>query len=195
MAEQINVASSILALRKESLDNNNHQITKVVGKQLSQYGFNTLMVHEVMNEVCVRAAKSSKPINNPEAWFKVTSLNIVREKSRDRDRIELIDSDEHCNSISIEDLEEKDDVVINGQTIDNYSPYLKKAWKELLSSEERRILSEKILKDKNWREVAEAIANYNGEPSKEATIRQKGHRALKKLKQAFDDLQPTGEPQ
>ncbi|MEA5487481.1 MULTISPECIES: hypothetical protein [Pseudanabaena] len=194
MAEQTNL-EAIFALRKKSIDNNNHPITKVVGKQLSQFGFSTQMVHEVMNEVCVRAAKCPYQISNPEAWFKVTSFNIVREKSRDRERIEFNDSDDYSNSASCDEVEESDDVVIKGKTIDYYSPFLKKAWNESLSPDERFILSVKIFKDKSWKEVTEAVAKYNDKPTTESNMRQKGCRALQKLKNAITDFQTTGNPQ
>jgi hypothetical protein len=193
--EERNELAAILALREESLDNNNHLINKVVGKQLSMFGFSTTMIHEVMNEVCIRAAQRPKQITDPEAWFKGTSLNVIREMSRYRKRIEPKDSEDHCFSISLDEPEDSNDVMINGFTIDHYSPYLKKAWDELLSDDDRFILSVKILKDKNWREVSEAISLYNGKLTTESTTRQKGNRAIKKLREAIADLQTTGETQ
>lgn len=194
MVEQKDV-SAILALRKKSLDDSNHPITKVVAKYLSQYDFSTERVHDVMDEVCIRAANCTKPINNSEAWFKKVSLNVVREMSRDRERIEFRDSDDYHISEYHDEPSDNEDVMINGFTIDHYSPLLKKAWEESLSPDERFILSVKIWKNKNWREVSEAIAVYNGKLTTETTIRQKGHRAFKKLREAIADLQTTGEPQ
>jgi len=112
-----------------------------------------------------------------------------------RKRIEPKDSEDHCFSISLDEPEDSNDVMINGFTIDHYSPYLKKAWDELLSDDDRFILSVKILKDKNWREVSEAISLYNGKLTTESTTRQKGNRAIKKLREAIADLQTTGETQ
>ena len=148
-------------------------------RTLKQFHLEQVDFYDVVSEVYIRRTKtidSGEHIENPGAWIRITSLNIIREMSRQQLK-------EQANSEFIERQ------IAPNDREDNNEVELKILEKSLqtLTEKDRQILELKDFQDKSWKQVVADLAD-RGEILKEATVRQRGKRALERLKKAFWSL-------
>ncbi|MDY6937749.1 MAG: sigma-70 family RNA polymerase sigma factor [Cyanobacteriota bacterium] len=161
-----------------------YSIFTFVRQRLRQFNLYNDDPHLILNEVYLRGRKligSGTVIHNPLGWIRITSLNVIRERARDRSKIkdyarcvELIPSPDRLNL-------NREDVGIDSL---NYT-----ALKWALSQLDPNDL--KILElrygdcDLSWQEIGKKLAFDSMCPINTATLRQKGFRALKRLRKLF----------
>lgn len=147
-----------------------------IKKKLKQLRLEQVDVYDVIAEVYLRGIKkitSGENIKNPGAWIRVTSHNVILEMSR-KQKKEQPDSEFLENQVAPKTCKENSEVQLN---------ILRKSL-ENLSEKERLILELRFFQDLSWKEVRSILAS-KGEILTESNLRQKGHRALEKLKKSF----------
>ncbi len=147
-----------------------------IKNMLKQFHLEQVDFYDVVSDVYLRGIKkitSGENIKNPGAWIRVTSHNVILEMSR-KQKKEQPDSEFLENQVAPKTCEENSEVQLN---------ILRKSL-ENLSEKERLILELRFFQDLSWKEVRSILAS-KGEILTESNLRQKGHRALEKLKKVF----------
>ncbi|NEO56192.1 MAG: sigma-70 family RNA polymerase sigma factor [Okeania sp. SIO3B5] len=145
---------------------------------LKQFHLEQVDFYDVVSEVYLRGTNkitSGENIKNPGAWIRITSYNVIREMNRKQQK-------ERANSEYIES---------------QVAPKSCKSWEENelqlcilkrlleeLTEIERQILELRFFQDKSWKEVVDILTS-TGQILTETNARQRGSRALKKLKTRF----------
>ena len=149
-------------------------------------------------EIAIKQIGEGKDIPNPEAWMRLTIWNLLRSESRkqasEKKRFlsfENRSSDSNGNRyLSLEEtIAAKDDPnhpyirsQIEEEAKDNRAKLKRlELALEKLKPEERKILELRIVRELSWKKVAQQL-NFEGKIS---SLRQKGKRALDKLKKAY----------
>ncbi|NES72285.1 MAG: sigma-70 family RNA polymerase sigma factor [Okeania sp. SIO2D1] len=159
-------------------------LTSIVLRQfiirtLKQFHLEQVDFYDVVSIVCIRGTErinSGEHIKNPGAWIRVTSYNIIREMSRQQLK-EQANSEFIERQIAPNDREDNNEVELE---------ILEKSL-QILTEKDRQILELKYFQDKSWKQVVADLAD-RGEILKESTVRQRGKRALERLKKAFWSL-------
>lgn len=147
-----------------------------IKSRLKQFHLEQVDFDDVVSEVYLRGTKkinSGENIKNPGAWIRVTSLNVIREMSRQQQK-EQANSELIEHQVAPKSYEENNEIqlCILKQSLDN------------LSKKDRQILKLRFFQNLSWKEVVDYLAS-TGEILTEDNVRQKGSRALKKLKKSF----------
>ena len=132
--------------------------------------------YDVVPEVYLRGTKliaSGEDIENPGAWIRVTSYNVIREMSREQKKEQANSELIECQ-VAPDNCEENNEVELN---------ILKTSLQDL-SEKDRQILELRFFQNLSWKEVVTYLAS-TGEILTEANARQRGKRALKRLKKVF----------
>lgn len=137
---------------------------------------------EVINEAYLRGTKlisNGECIDNPLAWIRVTSYNIIREYSRDIQR-----------DLSFE--ESKGNYDNNSSSIPNEEilselKRVKQAFNRL-NEQDRELLQLKVIDNLSWREIIKYLKNKGALVKNEATLRKRKHRALQSLRKIYHSL-------
>lgn len=124
---------------------------------------------------------SGKTISNPGAWVRVTAYNIIREYSRkrkvQRSRIVHTQSD-----FSLLDSTEVADETVTALNIAAVFEAFKK-----LRHNDRKIIELRYLENRSWKDIREKLE----EPKiLISTLRKRGQRALKRLRQEYHKIRP-----
>jgi RNA polymerase sigma factor (sigma-70 family) len=151
--------------------------------------FHLLSFHsekEVLSEVYIRAYglihEQGTTIDNPSAWVRKTSHNVIREWSRKGKRSTALDWEivDECEENQDDRLAVEADLAI-----------LAKA-RQSLTAKEQRLLTLKIDENLSWQEIA-ALYTEKGDSITEAALRQKKARVLKKLRRLYHTLRPISD--
>lgn len=148
-----------------------------------------ITVDEVLSDVYSRGIRRiverEEPIENPLGWIRVTALNVVREMQRSQWRSIPLDS---CRWLEFELASaETPEILVAGEDIENNIQILYAALKQL-SVEEQEILCWRFIDGLSWYEIGQClIRNGEGSPN-EATLRQRGCRALARLRKLFHEI-------
>lgn len=158
-----------------------------IERSLAQFGLkNSFQAHEILIEAYVRGCKlidSGEPINNPVAWTKKTTFNVIREHSRDRKRLVQAENqqiDKHINQPlePVEDFSEDYKLIMQAFS--------------RLTLEEQELLTLKVIKKLSWKQISEYLYqkdNKNILP--ENNLRKKKERILKRLHQIYHSLKSS----
>jgi RNA polymerase sigma factor (sigma-70 family) len=147
----------------------------------------TYEAKDVISEAYTRGVKkitSGERIDVPLAWLRGTCLRVVRELKQKQQRLDNPKFDpEDCVT---------EDVVFSEIILQEDLWTLQLALQQL-SQEEHQLLDARILKCLSWQEIGEFMLHPNHPPLSPGTARQRGSRALKKLRQHYhlmrDDVQ------
>jgi len=137
---------------------------------------------DVINEAYIRGTKlilTGKRIENPLAWIRVTSYNIIREYSRERKKSfyleeSWVEDEVHSSNVSNEEILcefERVNLAFSR-----------------LSEEDRKILQLKIIYNLPWREIIQYLKVEGFPVGNEATLRKRKHRALQLLRKIYHSL-------
>ena len=156
-----------------------------INRKLNQYNLQTkYQDNDIFGESYYRAIKTirkEKKIHNLYGWYKITTLNVIREYSRIENRQRKIKK--MFNSCLIESDPEKD----SKYTVAD----LEKIKKLMRSELDYKIIFLRVVEDKSWEDVCRVLIedkDFNCEVSKQfvARIRQRFHRALKRVPRQID---------
>jgi len=116
-------------------------------------------------------------IKNPLAWLRGTCFNVVRDFRRKQDRLEHPKLDGEGLTPG--------DKIISDLIIAEDRKALRLAFKQL-TEEERQILCARILKGLSWQAIGESLSESEGVRINANASRQRGFRALERLRQAYE---------
>jgi RNA polymerase sigma factor (sigma-70 family) len=129
----------------------------------------------------VRSISSGRVITNPLAWIRMVSHNIIRELSRNQNR----------QKADIAQLQ--DSVIFEPSNIEDDLELVQLAFKHL-SPEDREIITLRTIEGLSWSEISKRLTSEEKQSLQEAVLRQRGARAMKRLRQIYHSLQPEDPP-
>ncbi|NEQ84537.1 MAG: sigma-70 family RNA polymerase sigma factor [Moorea sp. SIO2I5] len=156
-----------------------------IKSKLRKFNLPDDQIYEVINETYLRGIKlieSGQEIENPGAWIRVTSFNVIREMSRKREKEQLWDS----NLIEHQLAPEASNRLSSENSKDEDLRLLELALQKLEPKDNKLIVLRHI-EGLSWKQVVNHLAS-NGEVVTEASARQRGNRALKRLRNRFFEL-------
>lgn len=118
-------------------------------------------------------------IGRPLPWIRGACFNIIRELRRKQDKAEnpKLDS-EGCTA---------SDEAWSHLVLTEDIKVIRLALKEL-SLEEQALLRAKYIEDQSWQQISETLPTSEERRLSANAARQRGHRALQKLRQAYEDI-------
>lgn len=137
----------------------------------------------ILNEAYMRgvnAINNGQEIKNHLAWLRQTSRNVIKELSRKRNR-------EDASGIDMDTFaEDNSEEASWGETPSRMAEYerMHHAF-DMLSPMEQQILSMKVVKDLKWQEIADIFTAEGHRRMTVEGLRQRKSRALKKLRNHF----------
>lgn len=142
---------------------------------------NTYEVKDILVEVYARGVKLTETgvaIEIPTAWCRRTAYNVIREYRRELNDFKDWNIEQEPYLEGADALSEK----IHAEDLQT----IRLAFKRL-EPEERRILHLRIVKKMSWREVGQCLVQTASPAHSENALRQKGFRALKKLRELYEE--------
>lgn len=139
---------------------------------------------EILNMAYERGIKftgKGVSIQNPLGWLRRTIFNIVRELSRKDRKADSLDEEGCLEPVSKEPL--LLDSLVRVEAIELLHVAL-----EQLNDVDRELLELRYLQGLSWLEVGQCMAIAHTGKQTEATLRQRGHRALKRLRVIYSTL-------
>jgi DNA-directed RNA polymerase specialized sigma24 family protein len=152
-----------------------------IQKVLCQYGlWKAYEAKDILVEVysrCVQTTEKGETIRIPVAWIKRTATNVIRELKREAEKIDFYKLEQEPYWT--------DDFLLT-ITFRYDLKAMKQAF-ECLDSEDQKLLSLRVINRLSWREVSQHFV-VNGEvEANEGALRQRGFRALKKLRKLYEE--------
>jgi RNA polymerase sigma factor (sigma-70 family) len=145
---------------------------------LKQYRLSgTYDAEEIISEAYARSVIKIEEgifIQIPLAWLRRTCFNVIRDFKRKQNRIDKPKLDEEIYSLG--------GIEIEKMLLSEDLEAIRLAF-EKLSPEEHNILQARIFQGLSWQEIGDRIATY---PIRPGTVRQRGSRALLKLRQHYE---------
>lgn len=142
-------------------------------------------VREIITEAYTRGVSKidrGEPIDIPLAWLRTTCLNVIRDFHRAQKKLDQPKFDGEAytpGDAAMSDLIVQEDIVSIQIAAQN------------LSRQELKLLSARIFQRMSWQEIGESLCDENDLPIKPGTARQRGSRALKKLRQHYEVIRET----
>jgi RNA polymerase sigma factor (sigma-70 family) len=165
------------------------KLKNFIKRNLQQFNLHNIEVNEVVHITYLRGVKlieDGEEIKNPIAWIRVTSFNVIRELSRKQKKHQPVDSNSIEYQMDLQQLsydftlEDADDADIK----------LLKLALQKLEPKDRQLLVLWKVEDLSWKEVVKRLASC-GEVVSEATARQRGKRALERLRKVYGCMKPV----
>lgn len=156
--------------------------------RLRQFNLHCVTMEDVIFESYIRGVKlieSGQEIKNPAPWLRITSLNVIREMSRNKERQQLVNSDLRVQQIALEFSSSRASEKVNAEALKILELSLQK-----LQSMDYKIIVLREIKSLSWKEVVRNLAN-DGEIVTEASARQRGKRALERLRKIYFSIKPA----
>lgn len=173
------------------LDRNNPDTRSIwcfVERTLRQFGLDAFGVtaDEILGEVYARGIRHiverKKGIENPLGWIRLTANYVIREHSRKvrcSVSLESVSASEAKLVVSCEM-----ETLVTQEEIKADIQALHVALGQLAQSE-REILYLRHMEDLSWQEIGRRFIDCGRDEISEATLRQKGYRALVRLRKLF----------
>lgn len=161
-----------------------HSMFSFIQRNLYQFNLSRrFTVTTILNEAYVRGVKQIEKgeyIEKPIPWVRSTSYNIIREYSREGNKIcqleQDIESPTNCSLLDFRDINENLEKVLLAF--------------EKLDEEEKEILRLKIVEKLTWKEIIQVLERKDMTYKNEAALRKRKERALKHLRQIYHSLCP-----
>ncbi|NEP26441.1 sigma-70 family RNA polymerase sigma factor [Moorena sp. SIO3I6] len=157
----------------------------VIKSKLRQFNLPDDQIYEVINETYLRGIKrleSGQEIKNHRAWIRGTSFNVIREMSREQKKQQSWDS----NFIEHQLAPEASNSLSSANSKDEDLKLLELALQKL-EPKDNKLMVLRHIEGLSWQQVVSHLAS-NGEVVTEASARQRGNRALKRLRENFFEL-------
>ena len=122
---------------------------------------------------------------NYRAWLRLTGRNIVRELSRD------IKKNDALSEFKLGKLTAKPTTNLLSETAGTADQEVMRWAFSQLSQLEQTVLYAKVVDGWRWKDIRAALIKSGHKPMSENTLSQIKHRALKKLKNCFKEVQST----
>lgn len=168
------------------LDANNPQARSLLAfirRSLWQYNLQDrisvidIFVNAYLRGVEQLLSSSDKTIQNPKAWMRSTTLNVIREQARKQQK--------ECQ-LSVDVIDKSPQRLVDDSTIEVNLDAVVKAFYRL-EHDDRKLLELKHLQGMSWKEVREKL----GKPGASLpALRKRGQRALEKLRGEYHEIRP-----
>lgn len=154
-----------------------------IERRLAQFNLSeSVTAIDILNEAYLRGVRlidNGKHIDNPLAWIRVTSYNIIREYSRESKKNfhleeSMIGSPTDYNLLNYQDINTDLEMVLLAL--------------EKLDEVEKEILRLKIIEQLKWKEILQVLKQKGIIFKSEAALRKRKERALEQLSRNFDWL-------
>jgi DNA-directed RNA polymerase specialized sigma24 family protein len=150
--------------------------------RLRQFNLYHVTIDDVISESYIRGVKlleSGQEIENPGAWIRVTSLNVIREMNRNRERQQLVSSNlrEHKTLVKVNNS-------LVAEKVDDESLKLLELALQKLELKDYKIILWREIEGLSWKDVVRNLA-AEGEIVSEVSARQRGRRALGRLRTVY----------
>jgi RNA polymerase sigma factor (sigma-70 family) len=136
----------------------------------------------ILNEALIRAVEATRKgtiIRELPAWLRSASYNIIREKSRFRQKFVSLESQPSL-------LEQ---VELEPEDIEDDLRYIQAAF-GMLEPKDRRLLTLKVVEGRSWQEIYQILKEEGQRDCSIATLRKQKERALVRLRKQFHALHP-----
>ncbi|NEO15504.1 MULTISPECIES: sigma-70 family RNA polymerase sigma factor [unclassified Moorena] len=156
-----------------------------IKSKLHQFNLPHYQMYDVIHETYLRGIKlldSGQEIENPRAWIRATSFNVIREMSRKQKKEQSWDS----NLIERQLAPEASNSLSSANSDDENLKLLELALQKLEPQDSQLIVLRHI-EGLSWQQVVSHLAS-KGEYITEASARQRGNRSLKRLRKIFFEL-------
>jgi RNA polymerase sigma factor (sigma-70 family) len=154
-----------------------------VSRTLRQFRLSgTYEVREIIAEaysIGTKRIEAGTIIETPLAWLRMTCLNVIRDFRRKQDRLENPKLDGEGLAYG--------DEVISGLVIAEDRKAIQIALKKL-TPEEQQILGARVLQGLTWQAIGESLSCCEVNSINANTARQRGFRALQKLRYHYDAI-------
>ncbi len=169
-----------------------------IKRELWQFNLDSIYTEvDILNEAYIRGVslilKSGTAINNPLAWLRTTTWNIVRELSRSHQRYQRVAYDELLESQKLR-LElasmPSEDSLISDEVVELNIQAILSSFHEL-TSREQIIIQLKAMQGLSWKEVSQHLVKLGEEEQTEAALRKRGQRAMERLRQLYHQKRPA----
>jgi len=169
-------------------DSDTYHILPFIKRVLKQFQlYSYYEERDIFLEAYARAVKKIEAggvIDKIPAWFKTTSYNIIRELNKDKNRQQsLITRLANSGQIIGDNVYQ-----IPEHIIDSNVKLLTKSLKEL-NSKDRIVLKLRIIYNLSWKEIGDYLVERGQEvdnnPKLEQRLRQRGNRAMKRLRRIY----------
>ncbi|NET85886.1 MAG: sigma-70 family RNA polymerase sigma factor [Moorea sp. SIO1F2] len=156
-----------------------------IKSKLRQFNLPHDQMYDVIHETYLRGIKlleSGEEIKNPRAWIRETSFNVIREMSRKQKKEPSWDSNliEHQKALEASNS-------LNSANYDDKDLRLLELALKKLEPKDNKLIVLRHIEGLSWQQVVNHLAS-NGEVVTEASARQRGKRALKRLRNIFFEL-------
>ncbi|WP_158026584.1 sigma-70 family RNA polymerase sigma factor [Moorena producens] len=177
----------IIACVKQTWDNTS--FINGIKSKLRQFNLPDYQIYEVITETYLRGIKlleSGEEIEKPRAWIRRTSFNVIREMSRKQKNKQKKEKSWDANfkehQIALEDSNSLDSENSEEENFKLLELALQK-----LEPKDNKLIVLRHIKGLSWKQVVNHLAS-KGEDITEASARQRGNRALKRLRKIFFEL-------
>lgn len=150
-------------------------------RTLKQFNIDSFLAGDIVSELALRshkAIKSGTKIEKPLLWFRSMAYNVIREMSREREKL-LFNSDFVELKASSKYIETSKYGEIELKT-------LKQSLSEL-DDLDRLIIELRFFDELPWKKVNKVLQS-KGQLFNETYVRQKGVRAIKKLRKKYSSI-------
>lgn len=129
--------------------------------------------------IAVKRIEQGLVIQNYLGWLRGTCHNTVRKLRRKQDKADRPKLDPTNQTLG-------DEVVSRIMCSEDFKA-VRLAWQKL-SSEEQELVGAKYIQGKSWQQIAEALSQEQECRLDENTVRQRGYRAVQKLKKLYREI-------
>ncbi|MGP1375229.1 MAG: RNA polymerase sigma factor [Almyronema sp.] len=142
-------------------------------------------VREIITEAYTRGVSkidAGEPIQVPLAWLRTTCLNVVRDFKREQGKLNNPKFDGEAWSpgdTAFSALVLREDILSIQIAVQHLNPA------------EQQLICARIFRHLSWQEIGESLCDEQDLPLKPGTARQRGARALKKLRQHYELIRET----
>lgn len=136
----------------------------------------------VLNEAYIRGVKriaTGEVIRNPTAWLKGTAYHIIRELSREHQKLAPLK----------EDIPDAPQSTISSVDLEDDFTTLRMAF-QLLSPQDQRLLNLKIVENRSWKEIRNILRIEGVGDFPETALRKRKERALIRLRKKYHAIKP-----
>ena len=148
--------------------------------------------HELINEAYLRALKvieRGESIENPKGWMRSTIFNIIREKSRERQKQQSTDPQSYILDGWLPGNEEHDQTEeqIPHLTLDQRWRLLEEALEDLINAKPElgKVMHWRLIQRLSWKEIQERLISENGKAPTETTLRKRASRSKRLLRKLY----------
>ena len=172
-----------------------HNLLSYINIKLILFNLNsTYSSYDILSETYIRGVKliaSGQTIAKPIPWFRVTSLNVIREISRNQKRQQLAEYtqavEDNLNELVVTSAEVESNL-LSEEKVETGLDSVLKSFQDLEPGDQR-ILELRLIEGLTWKQVGKCLVAAGEKAQSIATLRKRGQRALERLRKIYHSTQ------